>query len=171
MRFLYIFIFVLLILNSCENNNKEVKRDWKKIDKQLIDINKYLLKADKERIESYIERNEWHMQQTGTGLWYEIYEKGAGEIVKEGYIATISYSVELLDGTKCYSSDSLGNKTFKVGYGNLESGIQEGIMLMHEGDKARFILPPYLGWGLAGDDDKIPPRAILVYDVELISLD
>ncbi|MBN2892703.1 MAG: FKBP-type peptidyl-prolyl cis-trans isomerase [Bacteroidales bacterium] len=164
-------ILIALILFSCQNEEKKEKKDWSKINNQLIDVNKYLVQEDVERIESYIKRNEWNMTQTETGLWYEIYENGNGKQAEENDIATMNYSVELLDGTVCYSSDSLGTMTFKIGKGNVESGIQEGILLLKVGDKARFIIPPYLAHGLLGDDNKIPVRSIIVYNVELLSLD
>lgn len=167
----YIFIIITLFLFSCANNEPPVKKNWSKINKQLININKYLVKEDKERVESYIKRNNWEMQQTETGLWYQISHEGEGDFAKENDIAVINYKVELLDGTLCYSSDSLGALTFKIGMGSVESGIEEGILMMKKGDKAQFILPPYLAYGLLGDEKKIPPRAIIVYYVELIELD
>lgn len=167
-----LFALLLLIAVSCNSEkNKDEVKDWHKINKQLIDINKYLVKEDKERIESFIKRNGWNMQETSTGLWYEIYETVNGEPAEENLIATIDYRVELLDGTLCYSSDSTGTLTFKIGKGNVESGIQEGILMLKEGDKARFILPPHLAFGLVGDDNKIPPRSIIIYYIDLISLD
>ncbi|PLX11282.1 MAG: hypothetical protein C0594_03890 [Marinilabiliales bacterium] len=54
---------------------------------------------------------------------------------------------------------------------NVISGLEEGISMMREGEKARFIIPPYLAWGLLGDEDKVPMRSIVVYDVELISVE
>jgi FKBP-type peptidyl-prolyl cis-trans isomerase len=53
----------------------------------------------------------------------------------------------------------------------VESGLEEGILLLREGDKAKFILPPHLAHGLLGDDNKIPARSIIVYDLELLSLE
>jgi len=110
------------------------------------------------------------MIETKTGLWYMIYEKGEGKKSKEGLYATINYNIALLDGPQCYSSDSLGPKRFKIGRSLVESGLEEGILLLTEGDKARFILPPHLAHGLVGDDNRIPARSIIVYDVELLSL-
>jgi FKBP-type peptidyl-prolyl cis-trans isomerase len=52
----------------------------------------------------------------------------------------------------------------------VESGLEEGILLLQEGDKARFIMPPHLAHGLIGDRDKIPARATIIYDLELVSL-
>jgi FKBP-type peptidyl-prolyl cis-trans isomerase len=41
---------------------------------------------------------------------------------------------------------------------------------MNKGDKAKFILPSHLGYGLMGDEVKIPSHAILVCDVSLIEI-
>ena len=85
-------------------------------------------------------------------------------------IARVNYHVSLLDGTFCYSTDSLGPEDFRIGHSTAEQGLQEGIILMKIGGKARFILPPHLAHGLLGDADKIPLRATIIYDVELLNL-
>lgn len=136
----------------------------------LIRANKGLVTIDKERIEAFAERHQWEMATTETGLWYQIYEHGTGDSARNGLIASLKYTVSLLDGTLCYSSDSTGEKTFLIGQGGVESGLEEGILLMRCGDKARFIMPPHLAHGLPGDNDKIPPRSTIVYQVELLNL-
>ena len=136
----------------------------------LIRANKGLVTIDKERIEAFAERHQWDMATTETGLWYQIYEHGTGDSARNGLIASLEYTVSLLDGTLCYSSDSTGEKTFLIGQGGVESGLEEGILLMRCGDKARFIMPPHLAHGLPGDNDKIPPRSTIVYQVELLNL-
>ncbi len=164
----YIYILIIIIsLSSCKEKKNTPIKNWNKIDKQLIEINKYLIDEDEERIESFIQRNDWNMKQTKTGLWYEITQQGTGDSIGENNLVTINYTLELLDGTLCYSSDSLGAKTFKVGYANVEAGLQEGVQLLTNGAKARFILPPYLAHGLVGDHNRIPSHAILVYYVEV----
>lgn len=136
----------------------------------LIRANKRLVTIDKERIEAFAERHQWEMATTETGLWYQIYEHGTGDSARNGLIASLKYTISLLDGTLCYSSDSTGEKTFLIGQGGVESGLEEGILLMRCGDKARFIMPPHLAHGLPGDNDKIPPRSTIVYQVELLNL-
>ena len=76
----------------------------------------------------------------------------------------------MLDGTVCYESkpDSLG--TFVVGHGGVESGLEQGILMMKQGQKAKFIMPPYLAHGLIGDAKRIPARSIIVYDIELLKV-
>ncbi len=170
LNFLALFLLLITIV-GCKQKEQETPKNWKQINENLIVINKYLLQEDEERVESYIERKQWNMERTNTGLWYQITQEGKGENAKESDIVTINYTVESLDGTLIYSSDSAGEKVFKVGFGNVESGLQEGIKLMNEGSKARFIMLPHLAWGLVGDDNKINSRSIIVYYVELLSID
>ena len=147
------------------------EEDYGETRKSLIKVNRLLVKKDSAKIAEYIKGRNWNMIETKTGLWYMIYKKGAGKKSKEGLYATINFNLTLLDGTQCYSSDSLGPKCFRIGRGSVESGLEEGILLLKEGDKAKFILPPHLAHGLVGDDNRIPARSIIVYDVELVSLD
>ena len=53
---------------------------------------------------------------------------------------------------------------------NEESGLHEALQLMKKNEKARLIVPSYLAHGLLGDSEQIPPQAILLIDVELLSI-
>ena len=106
------------------------------------------------------------MKTTESGLWYMIYHSGQGEKAATGKIATLEYTLSLLDSTVCYS----GQKEFRLGRSRVESGLKEGVLLMRVGDKARMIMPPHLAHGLLGDGVCIPQRAIILYDVELVNI-
>jgi FKBP-type peptidyl-prolyl cis-trans isomerase FkpA len=134
----------------------------------LLRANKYMVKKDADNISAYCKRHHWNMKETESGLWYDIYYKDKGKTPEPGAQVTLKYKIELLDGTYCYSSDSSGNKIFSLGSGKVETGLEEGIGLMKVGDKARFIIPPHLAFGLMGDNNRIPPRSIIVYDAELL---
>ncbi len=167
-----VLLFICLFFISCTNKPEPLdeKEFQQKFGEKLIHTNKILLKKDQETIEYYIKRHKWNMQVTGSGLYYEIYQKGSSKKAKIGKQATIKYKISLLNGTVCYDSDSLGTKTFLISQGGVETGLEEGILLMNEGASARFIMPPHLAHGLVGDDHKIPPRSTIIYDVELIKI-
>jgi FKBP-type peptidyl-prolyl cis-trans isomerase len=136
----------------------------------LLRVNKFLVQKDIELIESYSKRHGWNTEVTETGLFYEVYETSMGEKVKQGDIVNLKYKVSLLDGTLCYSSEEDGNKIFKVGKSQEISGLEQGVTLMRAGEKARFIIPPHLAYGLLGDEHRIPARSIIIYDVELLEV-
>ncbi len=148
-------------------NNENTKKNY---EKNLEKVNRFLVTKDKERIQSFIDRRDWDMKKTGEGLWYMIYEKGEGEPVEDGKYVKFSYEIRLLDGSLCYSSDSLGPKFIKVGTQEEIRGLYEGLKLLREGDKARFIIPPHLAYGLLGDDKKIPKRSIIYYRLNLLEV-
>jgi FKBP-type peptidyl-prolyl cis-trans isomerase len=85
-------------------------------------------------------------------------------------MVSVNYTISLLDGTVCYSSVKDGSKDFKVEGDNIESGLHEAVLLMHTGDKAKFILPSYMANGLQGDNDKIPPMSAILVDLELLEV-
>lgn len=159
-----------LLMFSCRNatNNNQRRPNAGEARKMLQRVNKYLVNEDRDAILNYMERNKLEgMHESKTGLFYLIYGKANGPQVKKGDIVEYSFKVSLLDGTVCYHStpDSLG--TFLVGRGGVESGLEEGILYMKQGQKAKFIMPPHLAHGLIGDAKRIPARSIIVYDLEL----
>jgi FKBP-type peptidyl-prolyl cis-trans isomerase len=56
-----------------------------------------------------------------------------------------------------------------LGTTSVIQGWTEGLLLLNEGSKAKFIIPSSLGYGdqSAGD---IPPYSTLVFDVELVKI-
>jgi FKBP-type peptidyl-prolyl cis-trans isomerase len=163
-------LFPLFLAFACKNKQTESRQNPADQQEALLRANRYLVQKDADAIKGYIKRHEWNMTQTQTGLWYEITSKGTGKVAETGKYATLAYKVWLLDGTLCYTSDTRGNKSFLIGKGGVEPGLEEGILLMREGDKARFIMLPHLAFGLIGDEDKIPARASIVYEVHLLKI-
>ncbi len=166
------FISVYTIISvSCKNTSKEkTKEEIASEAEMLINVNKYLVSKDADIIRAYAKRRGWTITTTKTGLAYVIINEGFGKAAQTGKTAVIKYNVSMLDGTVCYSSDSLEPKTFRIGKGGVESGLEEAILLMHEGGKGFFIMPPHLAHGLMGDQNKIPARATILYEVELVKL-
>ena len=80
------------------------------------------------------------------------------------------FKVNLLNGVTCYDSDKSGPREIWIGHADVESGLEEGLQLLREGDRAKFILPSHLAYGWLGDSDQIPTRAVLIYDVHVLEV-
>jgi FKBP-type peptidyl-prolyl cis-trans isomerase FkpA len=175
-RFLYFFLigFLTSVIISCGNSQE--KKTVMQIDtvnvykKPLENVNKKLVKTEKEDIDDFIARYGWKMNSTGTGLRYLIYKEGNGINAEIGKVAKVNFEVRLITGDVCYSSKDEGPKEMLLGKSGEISGLEEGLLLMKVGDKAKFIIPSHLAFGLLGDENKIPKRATLVYDVELLEI-
>jgi len=167
-KFVYAIGFMTLLLNSCKDKTTEVVTGKPDRDK-LIEINKELIIKDRERIINYINRKDLNMEESETGLWYNIEIPGSGKI-DQGKTVTLEYKMFLLDGTLCYSSDNDGIMSVSIDRTDMPAGLNEGLQLLGDGGEAAFIVPSYLGYGIVGDSNRIPGRSILVYKVKVISV-
>lgn len=108
--------------------------------------------------------------KTGDGLKYIILEKGNGVAAESGKEVAVHYTGMLTDGKVFDSSIKRGKPIkFILGAGQVIKGWDEGIALMHVGDKFRLIIPPQLGYGENGAGP-IPPNSTLIFDTELMSV-
>ncbi len=138
------------------------------LEEQLIRANREVALDEDQQIDDLISRYGWKMNRSETGLRYQVYDSSNGAPVVRGNRVTLRYSVRLIDGGEVYSSEELGVKTFVVGKGTVIAGLEEALLLLKEKDKARLVIPSFLGHGLTGDGDKIPPKATLIYLLEVI---
>lgn len=164
---------ILLSIISCQNNNNVAqapKLTADQVTEKLVEANRNAIEIENKQIDTLIARSDWDMLATSTGLRYEVLKTGNGAKTAFGKFVRIKYDVKLISGKSIYSSEKTGPKDFKIGSGGVESGLEEGILLLRVGDSARFILPSYLAHGLSGDQNLIPPKSTLIYTLKLIEL-
>lgn len=109
-----------------------------------------------------------------SGLYYVVHSPGSGASPKTGQKVTVNYTGQNLQGEKFDSSvDPAFNHvkpfSFVLGKRGVIRGWDEGVALMKKGMKATFYLPSTLAYGDRGSGDRIPPNAILIFDIELLS--
>ncbi len=120
------------------------------------------------RIEQW-EYNESDIVTTSSGLQYVIHEQGTGNPPQQGATVSVHYSGFLTNGDMFDSSVQRNNPfMFMLGMGQVIQGWDEGVALMREGERRTLIIPHTLGYGDAGSPPVIPPRATIIFDVELL---
>lgn len=104
-----------------------------------------------------------------SGLQYKIIKKGSGKTPKATDSVTVNYRGTLIDGTEFDSSYKRGQPaTFQVD--RVIPGWTEALQLMKEGDKWQLFIPSDLAYGARGAGEVIGPNAVLIFEVELISV-
>ncbi|MCA9587369.1 MAG: FKBP-type peptidyl-prolyl cis-trans isomerase, partial [Myxococcales bacterium] len=61
--------------------------------------------------------------------------------------------------------------SFTLGQGRVIRGWDEGIVGMRAGGVRRLKVPPSMGYGARGMPPVIPPRATLVFEIELLEIE
>lgn len=168
------FLMVLatgILLYACKTEPDSMDLpDAAQIQEALLESNKHLLAMEEESIDDFIGRYGWKMRETGSGLRYKITHTGTGEKPVYGNIVDIAYTIYLITGDPVYSSDSDGLRTFTVGRGGVERGLEEAILKLNEGSRATLVMPHHLAHGVPGDGKMIPKRATIIYELELMNV-
>lgn len=109
------------------------------------------------------------IQRTEEGLYYEIERQGDGERPEADDTVRVHYEGRLIDGTVFDSSRERGEPVdFPVS--GVIPGMTIGLQLLQEGGRAKFYIPPDLGYGDESPQPRIPPGSALIFDVELIEI-
>lgn len=124
------------------------------------------LKADSQKaFDEYLSANSI-VDHTPSGLYYTKSLVTDGASPQKGQKVSINFKATYLDGTLLGNTD---NFEAVYGDGSLLRGLEEGIGLMHVGEKARLVLPYTLAYG-EHPYGNIPGCANLIFDVELLEI-
>ncbi|MCB0429734.1 MAG: FKBP-type peptidyl-prolyl cis-trans isomerase [Flavobacteriales bacterium] len=165
--------FVVCLMAACQESAPPPKPKplpQKELKEDLEHANNILVRNEIFEIDNFIRRRNWNMTETGSGLRFMSGGGGTGDTVRMGNKVTFSFKISLLTGKQCYDSDKDGLRTVRLGQEELEPGLLEAFQMMKKGEQATIILPAHLAFGLAGDDNKIPGRASLLYDVKIVEV-
>ena len=110
-------------------------------------------------------------ETTESGLMHIILKEGDGPSPGPTDKVKVHYTGWLLDGSKFDSSVDRGKPfTFSL-QGGVIQGWLEGVAIMKVGEKRKLVIPYELAYGERGRPPKIPPKATLVFDVELLGIE
>jgi len=103
-----------------------------------------------------------------SGLKMYTLQEGKGINPCEKCKVDIRYTARFESGLIFDQTDTLKPISTQLGVGFLKRGLEEGIRNMVEGQKAIIFIPYTLAYGETGYKERIPPRANIIYELELL---
>jgi FKBP-type peptidyl-prolyl cis-trans isomerase len=103
-----------------------------------------------------------------SGLQYEILREGKGAQPTANDTVKVHYAGTLIDGTT-FDSSYVRNEPANFPIKGVIPGFSEGLKLMKEGAKYRFVIPSALAYGAQGPGP-IGPNQVLIFEVELLEV-
>ena len=128
--------------------------------------------ANKTEGEAFLTMNKSKegIQETATGLQYEILTEGDGQKPASTDVVSVHYHGTLIDGTVFDSSVQRGTPA-SFGVHQVIPGWTEALQLMNIGSKYRLYIPQNLAYGAnPHPGGPIQPFSTLIFDVELLAI-
>lgn len=100
------------------------------------------------------------------GLRFVVLDPGRGyDRPRPGDEVTVNYTGSFLGGAEFSHGERV---VFRVGMGDVIKGWDEAVLDMRRGERRTLIVPWWLAYGADGRPPAIPPRATLVFDLDLV---
>jgi len=136
----------------------------RKIQEQIV--------ANAQESEKFLEENKKKegVKTTESGLQYKVLKEGDGTAPGPEDFVTVHYRGTFIDGKEFDNSYSKG-EPIRVQADGVIKGWTEALPMMKTGSKWQLYVPPDLGYGRGGFGQKIPPNKVLVFEIELLSVE
>lgn len=97
---------------------------------------------------------------------------GTGDSAAPGDQVSVHYTGWLVEGGQKFDSSRDRGRpfNFQLGAGDVIKGWDQGVVGMKVGGTRRLTIPQHLGYGRRGFSTVIPPRAALLFEVELLAI-
>ena len=106
---------------------------------------------------------------TASGMVYRSLKDGTGASPKASDTVKVHYRGTLPDG-KEFDSSYKRNEAIEFPLSRVIPCWTEGVQLMKVGGKAKLTCPPAIAYGDRGAGNVIPPKATLLFEVELLAI-
>jgi FKBP-type peptidyl-prolyl cis-trans isomerase FkpA len=108
-------------------------------------------------------------QKTASGMVYVPQKEGTGPSPKETDTVKVHYKGTLVDG-KEFDSSHKRNQPAEFPLNGVIKCWTEGLQKMKVGGKAKLVCPSAIAYGDQGRPPVIPPKATLVFEVDLLEI-
>ena len=142
----------------------------------IKDIDAYELARINTYMDTILVSDTIHDPDSDAIMYYIIDEASDGAPVVNDSLVQIAYKGYLMDGR--VFDQRTASDPFEMTVGkDLIAGWDLGLLKLHEGEKARFVIPYQLAYGEEGSIHResglrtIPPYETLLFDIEIISIE
>ena len=129
--------------------------------------------TDAATLQKYVADNAiTNAQKQASGLYFvPVTTNTSAPLATVGKVVSVLYTAKLLDGTVFDASSQRDNTPLSFTYGTdrVLPGVEEGLSLMHKGDKAILLLPSGLAYG-ANSPANVPANSVIRFEIELIDI-
>lgn len=154
----------MLKRDSIRSENEKVELAME--DAEVKEYNKIQLGKDTIIIDNFLKGKNVRAINHPSGMRYVIKTKGTGPEPQFGDIVNIKFSGQLLDGKEFES----GEVNFALGDGDVIKAWDYIASSMKKGTSLTLFVPSSLAYGRGGRPPLVGADAILVYDMELLSI-
>lgn len=150
----------------------EFEKQKAEFEKQQAAALEKLKLGENDEITKYVTENKIKVKPLESGLYFISLVAGSGAKVEKGKIAAIHYSATFLNGDKLFNSSEKQKEPVYIEIGkDIEiPGLEEGVLKMRAGGKAKLIIPSSLAYGEKGIKGLIGPYSTLIYEVQVLSI-
>jgi FKBP-type peptidyl-prolyl cis-trans isomerase/CubicO group peptidase (beta-lactamase class C family) len=138
---------------------------------ELIEVIDDPVEHEQNLILQYLTENDIEDNSLASGLYYIPISEGSEDRQPEmNRGVAVHYKAWFIDG-RLYQDATERTEEFILGRNTMPQGVEEALLLMKVGGKARLIVPSHLAYGEEGSSSKnVPPYMTLIYEVELVDI-
>ncbi len=160
------------------NKDTTFKPALNKMEANLF-LDKYVRKMQNKKMEGNLAKGKEFLEKnkqtpgikiTPSGLQYIVVKEGTGATPKLDDKVKAHYAGTTIDGSEFDSSYKRGEPAI-FGVNQVIAGWTEILQLMKVGAKYKVFIPSELAYGPSQQGDKIQPNSVLIFDIELISIE
>jgi peptidylprolyl isomerase len=154
----------VLRIRTQQEHEKEMQEEKAKLERGEFE--------EKKLLDKYLTDSAITVSPVFNGMYYIKLTEGSGLTPDSGRVALLNYKGCFLNG-RCFDT-SFETQPFEYiicAEEQLIPGLTAGVRRMHEGERAKFIIPSHLAFGSSGSSTGIvPPFTTVIYEVELLKV-
>lgn len=170
-----VFFILACLCVACAEKPAQVPMNKKPVDhteSNIMEANIGLVEIEDEFIRHYVDSMKLDLDTTTIGIRYKILASNpSGEQAKRQQRVKITYSLREFDATEFCTNYTDRTEIVNVGNGELSRGIDEAILMLHQGEMGEFIIPSYLAFGVVGKGQCIASRTPIYCRITLMVVD